>query len=629
MTTSRSITSASRVLVALAVLVFTIGTADAGGRKRIVVLDFEGPKAEKFHDELVKLIKKSHTVVPVDKWNGAADELDAGTPTEKNIKKVARKLKIDGVITGKIEKRRDEYILRIKLHAGSSGEVSGNPVETKADGPRIDGQAQRDLKDELLPALDDLEANHGGGDDDSDDKPAKKSKKSSDDDDDKPAKKSKKSSDDDDDKPAKKSKKSSDDDDDSGSSKHGSFSKRDDDARGGDKVGKSKKAKDDDDEDKPAKKTAKKDDDDDKPAKKTAKKDDDDDKPSKKSKKSSDDDDDKPAKKTAKKDDDDDAPKSKKRAKSKDDDSDDDGDAKKKTAKADDDDASAEAEADVAGMEPAVALSPSQRAIDATGGLSFTARRLGFTYNPQVPKPPPGYKQSIPVGGAYIDITVFPLAWGHKPNNKSPLAGLGVTLLYDRVLSISSQKAYIDMNGATQTANLPTAESRFAIGAVYRYPIGVGALAPVVGGKLIYGKQSFDISQQLPDMTSVDIPNVDYSYIEAGGLLRYPVNPKIVVNVDGGIMAVTNVGSTAGAIGNVMEYGETSAVGFEFSGGFDYMLTKNIFARAMVRVETIGMTFKGDPSGQTNNRDTDPTTQDVSGARDTYFGGAVTVGYLY
>ena len=42
-------------------------TADAGVRKRVVVLDFEGPKAEKFHDELVKLLKQQHTIIPTSK----------------------------------------------------------------------------------------------------------------------------------------------------------------------------------------------------------------------------------------------------------------------------------------------------------------------------------------------------------------------------------------------------------------------------------------------------------------------------------------------------------------------------------------------------------------------------------
>src|SRR5512141_1525192 len=87
------------VVVVLCAIVGFGGVAHAG-RKRVVVLDFEGPKSDKFHDDLVKLIKKTHTVVPTDKWNGTAEELGAGSASEKDIKKVAKKLKIDAVVEG-------------------------------------------------------------------------------------------------------------------------------------------------------------------------------------------------------------------------------------------------------------------------------------------------------------------------------------------------------------------------------------------------------------------------------------------------------------------------------------------------------------------------------------------------
>src|SRR6059058_6027114 len=59
---STSSTSRSKALAVIALLLLWIGTAEAG-RRRICVLDFNGPNAEKFHEDLVKLLKKSHTVV--------------------------------------------------------------------------------------------------------------------------------------------------------------------------------------------------------------------------------------------------------------------------------------------------------------------------------------------------------------------------------------------------------------------------------------------------------------------------------------------------------------------------------------------------------------------------------------
>ncbi|MDB4952960.1 MAG: hypothetical protein JWO36_529 [Myxococcales bacterium] len=633
MTNSRSITSISswsttprnprrgtRLAAALACLVIWALPAHAGGRKRIVVVEFEGPKADKFHDDVVRLIKKNHTVVPTEKWAGIAEEMDAGKLTDKNVKKIAKKLKIDGVITGKIEKRRDEYIIQIKLRAGTSGEVVGNRVDTKSDGPRIDGKASRDIKEELLPAIDELEANHGGASEDEDadskpvkkkkvadegdeeGKPAKKAKKSSDDEEDKPAKKAKKSSDDEEDKPAKKSKKSDDED---GETKHGGFSKRDDESRGGDKVG--KKAKSDDDEDKPSKK---------------AKKADDEDKPAKKSKR---DDDEVAALSTKHDDEESPLPKTKKRPKSADDE--DAGDdekprKKKKVAKADDeeDGGSAEAEADTE-TDAATTLSPSERAIDAMVGMSFVARSLKFTYDTDLATPPPGYSQSLPVAGAVVDVMAFPLAFGHKRHDV--LAGLGFSVLYDKVLVINSQKSFVAMDGTKAVAKIPTSESRFGVGAVFRYPLGKGASAPVVGGRLGYIGQAFSIGSKLPNGDPVDIPSVAYSMVELGGLIRYPATPKIVVNGDASLLVVTGTGDMQSA----EQYGKGSVLGFQFTAGLDYLVTKNIFLRGSLRVERFGYKFDG-TGKQTTMRDSDPA-QDVGGASDLYYGGTAAVGYLY
>ncbi|HSN27455.1 MAG TPA: hypothetical protein VLT45_14270 [Kofleriaceae bacterium] len=586
-----SISRSSRFLLVVAALLIWSSVAVAG-RKRVVVLDFEGPKAEKFHDDLVRLLKKHHTVISTEKWNGAAEELDAAKVTEKNVKKVAKKLKIDGVISGKIEKRRDEYIIRLKLRAGTSGELVGNSIDTKAEGPRLDGKAQSDLKDELIGQIDELDSNRGGGGDDDEEADSKASKKKhADDDEDADAKPTKKKKGDDDD-----------DSDDDSSTKHSAFSKQHD-MKGSDKV---------DDEDKPAKKSKKSDDDeaDAKPKK------------GDKKKKSDDDEDTKAALSTKHDDDESPLPKSEKKKHA---DDDDDGDSdekpKKKVAKKDDDDdsgGSVEDESD-AGDDAADALSPARRAIDVTAGLSFTGRNLGFTYKSTLSTPPPGYKQAIPVAGGVFDATFYPLAFNKK--NRSVTAGLGLEVLYDKAIKINSQKRYIDTNGAGQVANLATAESRLKVAAVFRYPMG----KVVVGGKLGYQAKTFTINQTLPNNDPTDVPNVSYKMIEPEAFLIYPASPKLNINASAGFLAVTSTGDMQ----KPTEYGAASVTGFELSAGVDVGLTKNIFVRGEGMIQTIGMTFKGDPMSLANTRDNDPATQEVTGARDTYFGGAVTLGYAY
>ena len=575
MTSSTSSIRGNTVVLKWLVALFAVAAvalapidAYAGARKRLVVLDFEGPKAEKFHDDLVKLLKKSHTVITTDKWNSAAEELDAGKVTEKNIKKVAKKLKIDGVIQGKIDKRRDEYIVQLKLRAGASGEIVGKRVDTKAEGARLDGDAARDVKDELLPAIDELEANRGGGgdDDDADVKPKKKPAKDDDGDDDVKPKK--------------------------GFSKKAKGDGGDDDADVKPEV-------------KPKKKPAKDDDDN---AALATKHDDDDVKPKKKAKSDDDDGDVKPKKKVARSDDDDDG--STKRR-------------KKKVARGDDDDnADVEASADVDG-DDASPLSVGHRAIDAAVGFSFIGRRMTFSTQNSLMNVPPGYK-SAPVAGATFDVEVFPLAISHK--KPQIINGLGLEVLYDRVIYINSQKQYTDAMGNNQIAKLTTSESRYGFGAIFRYPIDQSASAPVVGGKLGYSKHSFSVTQQLPNNGGpTDVPNTAYSSVNIGAFGRYPATPKVALGLDLAYMVVTKVGD----ISSTANYGSTSANGFQAEASLEYLITRNVFLRAVGRVETIGMKFAANANTMANNRDGDPTTQDVTGARDTYYGGMVTAGYLY
>jgi hypothetical protein len=520
-----------------------IGRADAG-RKRVVVLDFEGPNAEKFHADVVKLIKKSHTVVKLDKWNKTAEELDAGKVTEKNVKKVARKLKIDGVITGKIDKRRDEYIIKLKLRAGTTGELMGNSVQTKADGPRLEGQAQRDIKDELIAVIDELESNRDGGSDDEaeEDTPRKKKKD--------------------------RGEEATTDE-----PKKSGFSRRGDD----DEEDKPKKHKDDEENK-----------DDEGEALSTKKDDEEEERPRKK--KHSDDDEDRP---------------------------------RKRKASRDDDEGIEDSADEPESGDQSLYLSPGRRAIDAVVGLSFTARNLKFTYASDLGDPPPGYKQSLPVGGALLDVTFYPMSLSHK---KPPTiySGIGINVLYDQVLKINSQKRYSDDMNNPQVANLDTKESRWTIGGVFRYPIGKGAMAPVVGGTLSYSKQKFTVAQTLPNAEPTDIPNVTYSMFSPGVFVRFPVIPKLTANLDAAFHAITDTG----AIQTRTQYGAATVSGYSLVISADYAIKPNIFARAGIRYQKIGFTFKGDPMSQTNTRDTDPE-QDVTGANDSYFGGVATIGYVY
>ncbi|HEY5950553.1 MAG TPA: hypothetical protein VIV40_33910 [Kofleriaceae bacterium] len=589
-------------------LVLWMGRADAG-RKRIVVLDFEGPKAEKFHADVVKLIKKGHTVLTVDKWNEKAEEMDATAVTDKNIKKLAKKLKIDGVVTGKIGKRRDEYIIRLKLRAGTSGELVGNSVQTKAEGPRLDAQAQRDVKDELIASIEELESNRSGGSEDEEEEEAEAPKK-------------KKGADEEEEEDSPKK---------SGFSRKGKMAAEEEEEEAPPKLTKKQKAEEEKKkkaEEAEAKRLAKEEEakkkkEDEQRAKDEAKKKKEDEafasrkaKEDEKRKK-----DDEASALSTKKDEEEeeDAPKSKKRAKSEDEEEDEDGTAKKRKASREEDEESVEDSSETERGEGRD-LSPGGRALDAVVGMSFTARKLRFQYQADLGKPPPGYKQPVPVAGAMIDLTLYPLSF--SKGSKGILRGIGLNLMYDQVLLINSQKKYSDAMGTQQIANLDTKENRWAVGPVLRYPLG----KMVVGGSLTYGKQQFTVKQTLPNNDPTDIPSVSYTIIAPAAFLKYSVTPKITANLDLAFLGITNTGQIQST--GMAGYGAATVTGYELEAGGDYMVTKNIFARVSLRYEAIGFKFKGDPTSQTNIRDTDPE-QDVSGAKDTYMGGTATVGYVY
>ena len=553
-------------------LLLLTGVANAG-RKRIVVLAFEGDKAEQFHEDVVRMIKKSHTVVSADKWNGTAEELSATKPTGPNIKKVAKKLKVDGVVSGTVEKRRDEYIVRIKLRSGASGDLVGSQVNIKSESPKLDGTAAKDLKDELIEVIGTLESNRDGGGaaaEDEEEKPKKGTKT----DEDKPKKAAK----DDEEKPKKSGfgKKPSEDEEE----KPKKSAKIDE-----EKPKKSAKI----DEEKP-KKAAKADEE--KPKKgAAAKKPSEDEVAALKTKK---DDEEKP-KKVAKEDDEEKSGKAKPEEKK-----------PKKVAAKDDEDGEGdggevEGGTEVGPLDAGAMYSPSERFLDAAVGMSFTARRMSFSYDPtKVTSRPAGYKQSVPVPGAFFDITAYPLAYGHQ--RKDILRHIGATVMFDRVIGLNSKNPNDGMK-------LSSTEQRFALGAAFRYPLGAGATAPVVGAALRYGQQKFSIAG-MPV-----IPNVSYSMFDFTGFFRLPIGAKMVF--DGNAALLLPMG--AGDITLIANYGRAKITGFEGSAGLDYLLMKNIFLRLEGRLETLGYAFLGEGMKSTG----------IGGARDTYFGGALTAGFLY
>ncbi len=139
-----------RALTAIGfVLWAAMATSHAEVRKRVVILDIGDPGGAKVSAAIAQVIKKTHTIVSTRDWNRTAKQLGASSTTPRSLKKVARKLRIDAIVETSIEKRRERYVIRIKLHDGANGAYVG---QMKTTSPRLglERGAEKDVKNELI-----------------------------------------------------------------------------------------------------------------------------------------------------------------------------------------------------------------------------------------------------------------------------------------------------------------------------------------------------------------------------------------------------------------------------------------------------------------------------------------------
>ena len=598
MTSSRSIGSTSRRALALcaALIAFVAFARTADAKKRVAVLDFSGPKADTFQSQVEGVIKKSASLVSAQKWADTADELGAAKMSARNIAKVAGKLNVDGVVVGTIDRRGSRYFVHVKLRAGATGEQVAE-VQLVVRGGKLTSSDLGEVKDQIVGAIGKLEA-PGGGDDD-------EASASDDEGDDEPKAKGKGKERDKNKGKVKGTHRLTDDDEATAS-----------DDRGDDQGG-------DDGDDEPKAKGKRKDKGKDKDKHRGFRGHDrgDDDVASADEGDGGDgggdEGDDEPRAKGKGKGRD----KDKGKAKHADDEADADDD-RDRVASRDEDEAAADDD-EAIGAAGTLARDPNHRPLDALAGLSFTSRNLSFTTTPGLTNKPQGYKSGVPVTGLFVDADLYPLAFNAK--NKSITRDFGLTVMFDRVLSISSQLNYKDMAGTPQTATLGTTEQHLAAGVVFRHALGKRPTDATLYFSLRYNRAKFVIDKsQAPMGVTVDIPNTDYTYVDPGAAIRYPLSPKLALDGGARVLVITNTGEMQ----SPDQYGAATVLGFDLDVGGDYLLDKQWFVHAGLKLSTIGFSFKG-AGTLSNNRDGDPTTTDVSAARDTYYGAIVTAGYLY
>jgi len=279
------------------------------------------------------------------------------------------------------------------------------------------------------------------------------------------------------------------------------------------------------------------------------------------------------------------------------------------------DDVDGSVDSEAASPAPATSLRTTPLLVNL--GVSFIGRKLSFDYSGVAEEAPPGYSGS-PVPGAYLSGEVYPAAFG---GDRGVLANLGVGIVLDRVISLNS--AVNDAAG--MPVALPTRMWRYGANLRYRHNFGGDEPRGIsMHGAVGYNTAGFSINKgDAPGgPTSVDVPNVNYKYVDIGIGGRIPIFGQLSFLAEAKFLAPL----AAGQIQQPEQYGAASVTGIEGEAVLEYQITSRIHARAGGRLMQLKYSFNG--NGTLDDRDANGE-KDVSGASDRFLGGFVTGGYSF
>jgi len=221
------------------------------------------------------------------------------------------------------------------------------------------------------------------------------------------------------------------------------------------------------------------------------------------------------------------------------------------------------------------------------------------------------------VPGAYLAAELYPSAF--SDGERTALADFGIGFVFDRVIKLN---ATVEGTGM-EDVRLGTTMWRYGANLRYRHNFDDGHNGYSVHGSLGFSWAGFGIDKaSAPDGVSVDVPNVDYKYVDIGGGGRVPISDKFSVLAEAKFLAPLNTGE----IQENDHYGPATVMGFEGEAALEYQFFGSFMARAGVRYMLLDFSFDGD--GALDDRDGNGE-DDVSGASDRYLGGFLTGGYWF
>jgi hypothetical protein len=117
---------------------------------------------------------------------------------------------------------------------------------------------------------------------------------------------------------------------------------------------------------------------------------------------------------------------------------------------------------------------------------------------------------------------------------------------------------------------------------------------------------------------------VFYRGFDPGLEFRIPIVEQVALLFGGQAVLVTSTGQ----IQKLDHYGRAKVTGGQGMAGIDIVIAGRVALRVSAEMAQFGFAFTG--NGElTYNRDNDPTTPDVGGAADRYYGGSATLAVLY
>jgi hypothetical protein len=293
-----------------------------------------------------------------------------------------------------------------------------------------------------------------------------------------------------------------------------------------------------------------------------------------------------------------------------------DGDAprkKKKRVARGDVDADAEIEAGADAKPIATTHTANRVAIRLDVGGSGSQRKLAFVSR-DYPQAPKGYGNSF-VGGFRIEGQFYPFAF----SSPKGAGGIGLAGMYDQTASLNLTST------AQPDTKFPVTQRRYAVGLRYRLVFGSSETSPTLTIGASYGHRTFKVNRSALAMGNViDLPDTDYVGFAPMLELRIPIVARVQLTLGGAAWLL----SGAGQIQQPDQYGQARVTEGEGSVGLDFIITSRFAVRVSGDFAQYGYKFTGN-GDQTKNRDMEPSSPDVGGASDRYFGGALTLAVLY